>query len=265
MPAAPIPSNAINDTEAVRVTALGVVVEVRFPVGSTAVEAFREQWSRALVEGPSEAAPGAVVEPADAPSDEALLHTLTTQVTIAAIEAQAGRLVMLHAAGLADPVSGVAVALVAPSGTGKTTSAAHLGQRWAYLSDETVGVDPSGAVLPYPKPLSIVQPGKWTKAQVSPDSLGLLSPSRSSRLGALVLLVRDGTTPATSERLRRSVAIARLAEHSSFLARLPEPLAALDRAVAGTAGCWEVRYSSLDDLEAAVAVVMAEAVVEAAS
>ena len=50
-----------------------------------------------------------------------LMQMLTQAVTRAAIDAQAGRLVMLHAAGIQHPTTGAMVALVGPGGTGKTT------------------------------------------------------------------------------------------------------------------------------------------------
>src|SRR4051794_21543545 len=59
-----------------------------------------------------------------------VLHVLSSRVTLAAIEQQAGRLWMLHGAALADPQSGASVALVAPSGTGKSTASRTLGRRF---------------------------------------------------------------------------------------------------------------------------------------
>ena len=54
----------------------------------------------------------------------------------------------LHAAGLTDD-RGRVLALVAASGTGKTTAARILGRHLGYLSDETISVGAELEVLPY--------------------------------------------------------------------------------------------------------------------
>ena len=48
---------------------------------------------------------------------------------------------MLHAAGLADPATGATAVFVAPGNTGKTTLCRTLGPVRTYVSDETVGRD----------------------------------------------------------------------------------------------------------------------------
>ena len=69
---------------------------------------------------------------------------------------------------------GAAVLLAAASGTGKTTATRRLGPHYAYLTDETAIVDPEDlSLVPYPKPLSLLQDGRRPKRQVSPDELGL--------------------------------------------------------------------------------------------
>ena len=68
------------------------------------------------------------------------------------------------------------LALVGPSGTGKTTATRLLATRLGYVSDETVSIDPDGTVAPHPKPLSVVArptAGRGDKQQLSPDDLGL--------------------------------------------------------------------------------------------
>ena len=57
----------------------------------------------------------------------------------------------LHAAGLADR-DGRALALVAASGTGKTTAARTLGGTLGYLSDETVSSAADSTSFPTPSP-----------------------------------------------------------------------------------------------------------------
>ena len=72
-----------------------------------------------------------------------------------ALKATAGRRINLHAGGVADESRRV-LAVVGPSGTGKTTATLALARRLGYVSDETVSIDPDGTVAPHPKPLSVV-------------------------------------------------------------------------------------------------------------
>src|ERR1700756_1110647 len=109
--------------ERVSVRALGVPVDIEI-VGPRSVEVaglVRAAWSRALA--PSEVA--AEVVTVDSADPGAALHLLSQQGTQAAIETQVGDLMMVHAAGLSSP-SGAVLALVAPSGVGKTTASLHL-------------------------------------------------------------------------------------------------------------------------------------------
>ena len=55
----------------------------------------------------------------------------------------AGERINLHAGGVADERRRV-LALVGPSGTGKTTATLALARRLGYVSDETVSIDPAG-------------------------------------------------------------------------------------------------------------------------
>ncbi|WKK70805.1 hypothetical protein Q0F99_13665 [Rathayibacter oskolensis] len=82
-------------------------------------------------------------------SVEQLEESLTSTLTVEAIGVRRHDLLMLHACGMAAE-DGRVLAFVAASGTGKTTIARALGTRFGYVTDETVGVTPSGRVLPYP-------------------------------------------------------------------------------------------------------------------
>ena len=149
-------------------------------------------------------------------SDEStVMEWLTARVTLEGIESQHGRLWMLHACGLADPASGATVVLVAPSGTGKTTAARVLGRTFGYVSDETVAIGPDGAVVAYPKPLSLLEGGVRPKRQRSPRELGLVDAPRAAVAG------RGG--PARSSRpgggLGRAGARGRLAPYGGGPAR----------------------------------------------
>lgn len=53
---------------------------------------------------------------------------------------------------------GASLVYVAPGSTGKTTLSQLLGQRFGYLTDETVGIADDGTIFPYPKPLSVRRP-----------------------------------------------------------------------------------------------------------
>ena len=155
-----------------------------------------------------------------------LLQLLTQRVTYAKIHAQAGRLLMLHAAAVAHPETGRAIAFVAPGGTGKTTLARHLGARYGYLTDETVAIDAGGLIHPYPKPLSIRGESGYAKTETSPDELGLRTPPSACRLRRIVLLDRSDDhagTPVVAP-LTPFQAIAALAPETSSLASLPRPL-----------------------------------------
>ena len=178
-----------------------------------------------------------------------LLHLLSPAVTQRAIAANRGELVMLHAAALADPDTGATAVLVAPSGTGKTTASTVLGRRFAYLSDETAAVGRDGEVLPYRKPLSVIEDGPF-KAQRSPSELGLLMTDRRCHLAALLVIERDPEhlgDPVVS-RMHDVDAIAALAPQSSYLPSLERPLHRLAEVIAMAGGAHHVRYREAETL-----------------
>ena len=202
------------------------------------LDAVRQAWSRCL-----DAPAGALLdtEPVRAglgasaggqrtvsePDPAGRLQSLTQQVTHAKIRAQAGRVLMLHAGAVAHPDTGATVAFVAAGGTGKTTLTRRLGERFGYLTDETVAVDAAGAVLPYPKPLSIRRtPTDHRKGETSPDELGLQAAPAAPRLARLVLLARTDAHAADPwvEELGLADAITALCPETSSLSALPRPL-----------------------------------------
>ncbi|GAB2974612.1 GTPase domain-containing protein [Nocardioides montaniterrae] len=231
-------------TEVVAVRALGVTVGIE--VAAEHAPVVRAAWSRSL---------------ADAPVDTSValgewhpgtMSQLSSMVTIAAIDRRAGELWMLHAAGLADPDSGRTVALVGPSGVGKSTAVRQLTHRFAYVTDETVGVTLDGRVLPHPKPLSVIVDGAYPKVQTSPDDLGLLHAPDALTLAAVVVLRRDGTPGVTSESVRRAAALPLLAEHTSHLTAFERPLRTVADLLAGVP-VLTVRYADAADLAPLVA------------
>ena len=188
-------------------------------------------------------------------SDEpTVMEWLTARVTLEAIESQHGRMWMLHACGLADPVSGASVVLVAPSGTGKTTAARVLGRTFGYLSDETVAIGADGSIVAYPKPLSLLEGGVRPKRQRSPRELGLVeAPAAPVARGA-------GTAGPTRRRdgapaegpvvttVRTVDALPALAAQTSGLRLLPEPLHLMAGHLARTGGLRRISYDDAADL-----------------
>ncbi|KRF02640.1 hypothetical protein ASG88_04520 [Nocardioides sp. Soil777] len=183
-----------------------------------------------------------------------ILHHLSPAVTREAIDARAGELVMLHAAALADPITGATAVLVAPSGTGKTTAAITLGRNFAYLTDETAGITEDGVVLAYRKPLSVIESGQY-KTQLAPSRLGLNTSAHSGRLAALYLLERDPAHngPPRMVPLDMIDALAELAPQVSFLGRLEHPLQRLADVLRRAGGAQRVTYREAADLEAVLA------------
>ena len=243
------------------VVALGVAVTVRC-LGARAEElygAVRSAWRDCLYAGSSDA--DLVVtatlddsSPAGWEADargevwgdnlDVVLHNLSPAITTAAISSRAGELLMLHAAGLAHPRTGDCVALVAASGTGKTTVSTTLGRRLAYVSDETVAIGPDLRVVPYPKPLSVLEePDSPLKRQVPASELGLHPVAGASRLSGILLLERDPAGPVLEvEEVSTVRAIAHLAPQISYLSRLERPLHRVAEAVDGAGGLLRVRY-----------------------
>lgn len=176
-----------------------------------------------------------------------LMDALSPIVTMAAIHHQAGRLLMLHAAGLADS-SGRTLVLVAPSGTGKTTAARSLGRRLGYLTDETLALRDDGTIAPYPKPLSVLEAGRPHKSQVSPDAARLVRAPPVCAPAAIVVLDRDGSVEPWLEPVPVLPALARLAPETSFLARLERPLHRLAQTLSDCGGLRVLHYAEADDL-----------------
>ncbi|WP_127097502.1 hypothetical protein [Brachybacterium saurashtrense] len=249
------------------IRALGTALELLCD-GSVPAETVREvleSWSDARIPG----VPGAErislsVGPGRAgralvtvDRADQLGQVLSTVVTQRALTRRRGTHVLLHACGLALE-DGRVIAFVGPSGMGKTTLARTLGRRWGYVTDETVAIATSperyGQVLPFPKPLSIVQEGA-PKRQVSPSALGLAPlPDVPLRIAAIVLIERSespvdesgrfrpGPAEIESERLPLAESVGLLAPHLSYLSSLEQPLSELARLIEGVGGVVRLRY-----------------------
>ncbi|HBX80621.1 MAG TPA: hypothetical protein DEH05_05770 [Propionibacteriaceae bacterium] len=183
-----------------------------------------------------------------------VLQSLTQQVTYAKIAAQRGRLFMMHAGAVAN-AEGDTVAFVAPGGTGKTTLIRTMGERFGYLTDETVGVDADASVHPYPKPLSVRGAPGRPKAETSPDDLGLVRPPAACTLRRIVLLARNEAHRGDPrvEELGRYAAIAALAPETSALSDLPRPLHWLDGLLAGLQPVVRLHYREVETVRSLVA------------
>lgn len=232
---------------------------------------FRDAWRHLLSDRPADLTVCVHVEPpsdvprprapaewvegrAVVPDADAALEALGSLVTEACLTAQQGRLTMMHAAGLATP-GGDVIALVAASGTGKTTAARTLAGELAYVTDETVAVAPDQSVVPHAKPLSVITPGHRHKVQHAPEALGLRVASGPLRLGAIVVLDRDPDHPGDPmvENFSTVRALVELAPHVSYLGVPDRPLHRLADVVVRTGGLRRVRYAEAATLAPVVA------------
>lgn len=222
-------------------------------------------WERAGVTDPADAAPvdapAFVVGPAVPLEEHGVVVTevgsgtaydISRAVTLASIERRAGDALMLHAAALCD-TDGATLALVAASGTGKTTAAAVLGRHLGYVTDETVAVDaraPGLVVRAYPKPLSVIRdPARPDdKSEHSPAELGLLPAAPRLHLACLLLLERSaGPRAATLEEVPLLDALAQLIPQTSSLLMLDRPLQRLAEVVTLAGPPRALRYSEVAD------------------
>lgn len=237
------------------VSAVGAVIDIDVSRRDTA---FQERayaaWTDALYTG-DRAADG---EASDRPEldDDAALAMLSTDVTLQALAHRQGDdLWMLHAAGLADERGNVVV-LSAPSGTGKTTAARHLSRRYAYLSDETIGIDRRGGVIAYRKPLSVIEQDVTHKVQVALSSLDGSRPVPADlRVVKIVVLDRSDDGPEHPELVDLDIvaALELLAPQTSYLGDAQSPLHLIDAILATTGGAVLLRYREVASIDETIA------------
>lgn len=196
------------------------------------------------------------VKAVSAPSHEAAMEMLSQAVTLIGVTASAGDLLMLHAAGLADTATGRTAVLVGPSGMGKSTATRALCRQWGYVSDETVALTAAGDIVAYPKPLSLIEGGRW-KRQAPPRSLKLEMAPERLLPAKVVLLDRSPDGCGSVREVALTEAVARIAEQTSFLGDLDQPLQRI-AALVRDAGCVEVTYAETAQLGRAVAALMGE-------
>ena len=252
-------------TTAFDVRTLGSVVRVELhdSVDETDRERIRDQWVDLIEDGvePDVTIRGTLdrssllddTNPAvSAASPEHLAATIATEVTLAGIAGLSGAALMLHAGGVALD-DGRVIALVGPSGRGKTTATQALATTLGYVTDETLAVYPDGTVVPYRKPLSI---GKHpeTKTPVAASQRGLRGlPDAELRLDAIVVLDRrDHVETPYVELLPLRDGLNEIVPQTSFLSALSKPLRTLVTTILATGGVRRVVYSEADTLPALV-------------
>ncbi|KUM35534.1 ABC transporter ATP-binding protein [Arthrobacter sp. EpRS71] len=248
-------------TNDILVNALGGLVRVRFDYSDHGYDpdVFRRltsPWSDAVVPragvgiSAEESAIDVLWPFPDSSGLPGSVAELSTHTTLAAIEAQRGRLLMLHAAGVSHH-DGQVLVLIGPSGRGKTTLAQTLGAGLGYVTDETVGIDANGAIHPYRKPLSVIRAGEAYKEQIAPSALGLRKlPEGPLHLGALVLVSRTENHPGEPRitAVGLCAALAALVPEVSYLPDMDQPLQTLARHVDRCGAIKEVIYGEASDL-----------------
>lgn len=240
------------------VYALGVTVQIEIsglpPIDR---ELVGEAWSGALSDRPTSLA--ATVTPRPHFHFDDTVADITTQVTLAALAARRGELWMVHAGAVADE-QGRVVMFSGRSGMGKTTLISRLAREFAYVTDESVGVDAGGGVLPYRKPLSIIDDAARAKRQASPAGLGLRElPDAPLRLHAIVVLDRtEIDTPARLEPLDIADALGAIAPQCSYLSELDDPLRTIVGHIEGVGGALRLRYREAEDTVSLVRAIFAD-------
>lgn len=265
MPDAPPDPSAAPVREALRIGAGLDAVTVSGLTGEERDEVLRS-WSRCGVETVElEGGADARRETEAARSWLQWHEDLVFLATSRAIGAGRGTHLMFHAACLAAPDTGAAIALAAASGTGKTTATRRLGPHYAYLTDETAIVDPADrSVTPYPKPLSVLEPGgSRPKTQRGPDELGL-GPTRANAVLARIAVldrVREAAAPvpARAEPMDVVTALQHLVPQTSSLSLLPRGLMALCSLLDALGGAQRLVYAEADDLRPVIDGLLAAA------
>lgn len=185
-------------------------------------------------------------------TDEQLFESLVSQVTVSMITALVGQYQMFHAAALGDASTGRALALVAESGTGKTTASKFLGQHLTYLTDETVIVGDDYTITPYLKPLSVIVDPARPKEQISPQDAGLKTPvdGEDFRLSHLIVLARDKSENYTEPRLvplKTADALLAITPQTSGMAKTERGLEKLLELFAHCGGVVRLEYSEISE------------------
>jgi hypothetical protein len=214
-------------------------------------------WQPFIPTGAAGAEPAGGAAPVAVRLDEVTaperLQRFATAVNAAALDAAPHFAV--HAGVVAH--DGVAVAMPAVSGTGKSTmTAACLRRGFRYVSDEALCLSyTDGTVLPYPRPIAL---SPWSVAAVraalqgtpaadeylfTAEDLGSARHDAPARLGHLVVLDRrEGVAPALSPEPRPN-GITLLLQLSFNHYRRPDDAVRLAAQVVANASVWTLQYS----------------------
>jgi len=231
------------------VPAFGTPVRVTTPEDDQAARLFEEilaPWAdggevptiRAGYGAADTQTPTVTLHPLSRPALGRDAQHLSARVTAAALAHHRGRHLLFHAGGVAR-ADGSVLAIVGPSGRGKTTTVRHLAQHFGYVSDETIAITLDGRVLPYRKPLSIHVEGQGYKQQIASSDLGLLPlPEAELRIAGLVLLERvpEAMPESRVERLPLTEGVVALVQHTSYLIEVADPLCRIARIAEATGG-----------------------------
>lgn len=184
------------------------------------------------------------------PSAAVVGDQVALAVTLQAIEASEGDLLMLRAAAVADPATGRSVVLVGPAGSGRSTAARTIARHFGYVTDDTVALTATLDLLAYPKPL--VSGDEAVRGTQSPDDLGLREAPQTLRPAAVLLLERhtEGYVPPVLTELTTAEAVAHLSGNASYLRSLDKPLHRLAALVEEVGVVQRVDYREADDLVA---------------
>lgn len=253
----------MSDRTVVSIDALGVRMRLAgdHRISPAAVASIRAAWRDCLGVDDDHDAGKAIRVPDDVSQAPArALSDLSTQVTLAALDALRGTRLLLHAAGVAAP-DGRVLAMVGPSGRGKTTASRHAATKYGYVSDESVAVDSVLTVWPYRKPLSVIVEGEQFKQQIAPSDLGLLPlPPAPLQLVGITLLERDPDTDAPGIFSVDLIdAICEMTPQISYLPELPSPLQYVAGIIDRIGGVTRLIYRDATELPAVVADMFAAA------
>lgn len=227
--------------------ALGTSLDVDLSATGLDVAEFGRLWSRCVGSGRAQRAEGA--EHQLTLLRGVSMEAATQDITRALIEANRGRLLMLHAGAVAHLETGRSLVYVAPGGTGKSTLTRVLGREFAYLTDETVGIDPHTlAIHPYPKPVTLAPAVGRRKEERAPDDLGLQPAHEAPSVGHIVLLRRTANR-ATADFTDLPVieAITMITPESSSISELYRPLHTL-AGMHARVGCTLVEYGDTSQI-----------------
>ena len=245
------------------------------PTRSAYVQLLRELWQQCLVdEGdvrledathdvPVLTVTGPQTEITDPTSPSAprrgdlahVAYRASGEITRRILAYLVGTRMLLHS-GVVDHDRHGVILLIGKSGAGKSTATRLLARSGRYLSDELAVIHPdTGAITPYPKPLSIANAPGNPKSDHTLASQGLTAGKSTAAPDHVLLLHRlheeiaDATAaPAQLRRLTLGEALPRIIAESSSMWRVPHPLERLARLLEKTGGALEATYREAEQL-----------------